>query len=106
MVKFMKPLINQHKVDITRWLYLNGVPINVSTYPEFRAVHEKHYNNYTDLSQITFNNNSAHDYQHFVIACAEKLTRGIQQHHSEPFLHVMYDMVTLNDPNNYLGASV
>ena len=32
--------------------------------------------------------------------------RGIQQHHGEPFLHIMHDMVTLNDRNNYFGASV
>ena len=31
---------------------------------------------------------------------------GIQQHHGEPFIHVMHDMVTLNDEKNYLGASV
>ena len=31
MVIFMKPSLNQHKVDITRWLYLNGIPFNVST---------------------------------------------------------------------------
>ena len=42
MVKFMKPSLNQHKVDVTRWLYLNGVPFNILTYSEFRAIHEKH----------------------------------------------------------------
>ena len=62
MVKFMKPLIKRHKVEITRWLYLNDVTFNVSTYPEFWAIHDNHYENYTDLSQITFNNKSAHDY--------------------------------------------
>ena len=31
MVRFMKPSLKQHKVDITRWLYLNGIPFNVST---------------------------------------------------------------------------
>ena len=31
---------------------------------------------------------------------------GIHQHHGEPFLHVMHDMVTLNEGKNYLGASV
>ena len=31
MVKFMKPSLKQHKLDITRWLYLNGIPFNVST---------------------------------------------------------------------------
>ena len=31
MIKFMKPLLKQNKVDITRWLYLNGIPFNVST---------------------------------------------------------------------------
>ena len=41
MVKFMKPWLNQHKVDITRWLYPNGIPFNVFTSPEFRAIHEK-----------------------------------------------------------------
>ena len=70
MVNFMKPSIKQHKVDITRLLYLNGVPFNVSTYPEFLSIHEKHYENYTDLSQITFNKKSTHDYRHLFIACA------------------------------------
>ena len=106
MVKFTKLLLKQHKVDITRWLYLNGIPFNLLTSPEFRAIHEKHYDNYTDLSWITFNDNIAHCYRRFVIACAEKLTRGIQQHHSEPFIHVMPDMVTLNDGNNDLGEYV
>ena len=64
------------------------------------------YDNYTFLSQNTFNDNVTHDYQRLVIYCAGKLTRGIQQHHGEKFLHVMHDMVTLNDVNNYLGASV
>ena len=32
--------------------------------------------------------------------------RGIQQHHGEPFLRVMFDMVMLSDGNNYLGDSV
>ena len=32
--------------------------------------------------------------------------RGIQQHHGEPFIHVMHDMVTLNDGGNYLGEYV
>ena len=76
MVKFMKPSLKQHKVDITRWLYLNGVPFNVSTSSEFRAIHENHYENYTVLSRITFNDNVAHEYRRFVIACAERLTRG------------------------------
>ena len=106
MVKFMKPLLKQHRVEITRWLYLNGIPFNVSTSPEFRVIHEKHYNNCTFLSRITFNVNVAHDYRRFVIDCVEKLTRRIQQHHGEPFIHVMHDIVTLNDGNNYLGASV
>ena len=68
MVKFMKPSTNQHKVNITRWLYLNGIPFNVSTSPGFRAIHKKHYNNYTFLSRITSNDNVAHDYRCFVIA--------------------------------------
>ena len=106
MVKFMKPSLKQHKVDITRWLYLNEIRFNISTSPEFRAINENHYDNYTFLSRIIFNGNVAHDYRRLVISCAEKLTRGIQQHHGEPFIHVMHDMVTLNDCNNYLGASV
>ena len=32
--------------------------------------------------------------------------RGIHQHHGEPFIHVMHDMVTLNDEKKYLWASV
>ena len=106
MVKFMKPLLNQHKVEITIWLYLNGILFNVSTSPEFWAIHEKHYDNYTILSWIYFNDNVAHDYRRFVIACAEKLTRRIQQHHGEWFLYVMHAMVKLNNGNNYLGASM
>ena len=106
MINFMKPSLKQHKVDIARWLYLNGIPFNVSTSSEFRAIHKKYYENYTILSRITFNKNVAHDYRRFVIAFAEKLTRGIHQHHGEPFLHVMHDMVTLHDRENYLGASV
>ena len=106
IVKFMKPLLKQHKVDITIWLYLNRNPFNVSTPSEFCAIHEKHYDNYTVISWITFNDNVAHDYWRFFIACAQKLTRGIQQHYGDPFLHVMHDMVMLNDRNNYLRASV
>ena len=106
VVKIMKPQLYQHKVAITRWLYLNGIPFNVTTSPEFWAIYEKHYDNYTVLSLITFNNNVYHDYQCFVIECVDKLTHGIQQHHDEPFLHVMHNMVTLNDRNNYFGAPV
>ena len=62
MVKFMKSSSKQHKVDITRWLYLNGIPFNVLTSPEFRTIHEKNYDNYTVLSWITFNDNVDHDY--------------------------------------------
>ena len=40
IVKFMKPSLNKHKVDITIWLYLNGIPFNVSTSPEFRDIHK------------------------------------------------------------------
>ena len=36
----------------------------------------------------------------------EKLSLGIQQHHGEPYFYVLNDMVTLDDGNNYLGASV
>ena len=72
MVKFMKLPLKQHKVDITRWLYLNGIPFNVLASPEFRVIHEKHYKNYTVLSWITLNDNVSHDYQRFFIACAEK----------------------------------
>ena len=71
MVKCMKPLLKQHKVGITRWLYLNGILFNVLNSHEIWAIHKKHYNNYIDLSRITFNNNVAHDYRRFVIACAE-----------------------------------
>ena len=106
MVKFMKTLLKKHKLDITRWLYLNGIPFNVSNSSEFWAIHEKYYDNYTVLSQITFNYNVAHDYRRFFIACSGKLTRGIHQHHSELFLLVMHYMVTLNNGKNYLGASV
>ena len=106
IVKFMKPSLKQHKVDINRLMYLNGIPFNVSTSFEVWAIHDKHYDNYTILSRIKFNKNVAHDYWRFVIACVEKLTRGIQQNHGEPFVHVMHDMVTLNDGNNYLGVSV
>ena len=93
MVKFMKTLLKKHKLDIARWLYLNGIPFNVSTSSEFRAIHEKYYDKYTVLSHITFNYNVAHDYRRFFIACSGKLTRGIHQHHGEPFFHVMHDMV-------------
>ena len=93
-------------MGITRWLYLNGIQFNASTSSEFLAIHEKYYDNYTFLSQIAFNDNVAHDYQRFIISCAEKITRGIHQHHAEIFLHVMHDMVALNDGNNYLGVSV
>ena len=106
MVNFMKPSLQQHKVDITRWLYLNGIPFNVLTSSEFWAIHDKYYDNYTILSRITFNDNVSHDYRRFFIAFAEKLTRGIHQYHSEPFLHVMHDMVTLNDRKNCFGESV
>ena len=71
MVKFMKPLLKQYKVGITIRLYLNGILLNVSTSPEFWAIHKKHYDNYIALSQIKFNDNVAHDYQRFFIACAE-----------------------------------
>ena len=84
-------------MDITRWLYLNGIPFNASTSSEFLAIHENYYDNYTVLSRITFNENVAHDYRRFVIACTETLTRGIHQHHGENVLHVMHNMVTLND---------
>ena len=57
MVKFMKPSLKQHKVDITRWLYLNGIPFNVSTSSEFRAIHKKYYDNYNVISRISFNDN-------------------------------------------------
>ena len=73
----MKSSLKQHKVDITRWLYLNGIWFNVSTSPEFWAIHDNHYDNYTDLSWDTFDNNVAHDYLNFVIVCTEKLTCGI-----------------------------
>ena len=87
-------------------MYLNGIPFNVLTSPEFRAIHNNHYDNYTVLSRITFNNNIAHYYRCFVISCAEKSTRGIQQHHGKPFLYVINDTVTLNYGNDYLAASV
>ena len=45
MVKFMKPLLKKHTVDITRWLHLNGIPFNVLTSPEFQDIHENHYDN-------------------------------------------------------------
>ena len=106
MVKCMKSSLNQHKVDISRWLYLNEITFNVLTSPEFWAIHKKHCDNFTALSWIKFNENFAHDYRRFFIACAKKLTRRIQQHHGELFLYVMNDMVTLNNRNNYLGASV
>ena len=106
MVKFMKPSWKQHKVDITRWLYLNGIPFNVSNSPEFRAIHKNHYDNYTALIKIICNYNVSHQYWCFFIACAEKLMRGIQQHHGEPFLYVMHDMVTLNNGKNYFEASL
>ena len=67
-------------MNIARWLYLNGIPFNVLTFTEFRDIYKKHYDNYTDLSQITFNDNVARDYRLFSIACALKLTRGIQKH--------------------------
>ena len=105
-VKVMKPLLNQHKVDITRLMYLSGIPINVSTSSEFWAIHKKHYDNYSVLSRITFTNNVAHEYWRFVIACVEKLVCWIQQNHGEPFIHIIHDMVTLDDGNNYLGVSV
>ena len=62
IVKFMKPLLKQHNVDITRWLYLNGVPFNVLTSSEFWAIHEKYYDNYTILSWIKSNDNVSRDY--------------------------------------------
>ena len=102
----MRSSLKQHKVDIARWLYLNGIPFNVSTSSEFCAIHENYYDNYNVISRISFNDNVAHDYRSFFIACSEKLTRGIYQHHGEPFLHAMHDMVTLNNGNNYLGAFV
>ena len=43
MVNFMEPLLKQHKVEITIWLYLNGIPLNVSTSTEFQDIHNKHY---------------------------------------------------------------
>ena len=93
-------------MDITRWLYLNGIPFNVSTSSEFWAIQKKYYEKYTVLSRITFHDNVAHDYRRFVISCAETLMCGIHKHQGEPFLHVMYDMVKLNNGKNYFGASV
>ena len=106
MVIFMKLLLKQYKLDITRRLYLNGIPSNVLTSSGFRAIHENYYNNYTVLSRITFNNNVDHYYRIFFIACAEKLMHRIHKQHGESFLHVMHNMVTLNNGNNYLEAPV
>ena len=106
MVNFMKPSLNKHKVDITRWLCLNVIPFNVCSSSEFWAIYKEYYDNYSVISRITFNNNVLCDYRRFVIACAEKWTHGIHQHYGESFLHVMHDMVMLNDRKNYLGASV
>ena len=102
----MKPSLKQHKVDIARWLYLNGITFNVSNSTTYRAIHKKHYDKYTVIGPIKFNNNIAHGYQWFIIACAEKLMRRIQQQHGETFIHVIHDTVMLNDGDNYLGASV
>ena len=66
----MKLSSKKYKVDINRWFYLNGIPFNVLTSSEFRAIHDKYYYNYTVLSRITFNENVFHDYRRFVIACA------------------------------------
>ena len=66
----MKPWLKQHKVEITRWLYLNGIPFNVLTSSEFWDIHENYYDNYTVLSRIKFSNNAAHDYRRFFISCA------------------------------------
>ena len=55
MLKFMKPSSNQHKVEITIWLYLNGILFNVSTSPEFWDIHENNDDNYTIPSRIKFN---------------------------------------------------
>ena len=43
MVKFTKPPLKQHKVDINRWLYLNGIPFNVLTSSQFWAIHKKQW---------------------------------------------------------------
>ena len=63
MVKFMKSWSKQPKVEITRWLYLNWIPFNVSTSPKFWAIHKNHYDKYTVIGPIKFNNNIAHGYQ-------------------------------------------
>ena len=102
----MKQFLNKHKVNITRWLYLNGILWNVSTSPELQDIQEKHYNNYNELSRDTFNDNVAQGYWHFVISCAEKLMREIQQHHGVTFIHVMHGMVKLNYWKIPLGVSV
>ena len=81
MLKLMKTFWKQHKVDITRWLYLIGIPFNVSTSSEIRDIYEKHYDNYTVLIRIIFSDNVPYDYQRFVIDYAEKLKRGIQKNH-------------------------
>ena len=78
MVIFLKPLLKQHKVYITRLLYLNGIPFNVSNSSEFWYIHKKHYNNNTVLSRDTLYDKVAQYYQHFFIVCAVKLTCGIQ----------------------------
>ena len=62
MVNFIKPSLKQHKVDITRWFYLDGIPFNISTSHAFWAIHKKHYDNYTALSRDKFNNKFAHYY--------------------------------------------
>ena len=70
MVKSIKLLLKKHKVYITIWLYLNGIPFDVSNSPEFWATHENRYNSYTSLSRDTFYNNVAHYYWRFAIVCA------------------------------------
>ena len=88
---------------MAKWLYLDGRPLNMIESPNFKAMMAPLVKNYTTMSINTFNERIDFEMNRFRKRISKLASEASQSMLGGKFVHLIYDMWTELDGNNYLG---
>ena len=90
---------------IAKWLYLDGRPFHMIESPNFKAMMVPLVKDYTTMSRDTFNERIDFEINRFRERISKLANEASQHMYGEKFMHLIHDMWTGADGNNYLGFS-
>ena len=91
---------------IAKWLLLDGRPFNIIDSPNFKDMMAPVVKDYSTMSRTTFNDYIGFEIDRFRKTVSSMVRAASENVFGERFIHVMHDMWTGADHNNYLGFSI